>query len=102
MEVTSGLGSGSGSGCVSFPCWLLSFCFVVGLDSEKRSCGGAKIEYVPVPVRSGRCSPSLRIVRMRFRYWCSSWEGLDGVVMLTGGTSGFEFKFSDEAILGVD
>lgn len=39
-----------------------------GLDKEKRSCGGAKMERVPVPVRSGRCSPSAKMVRMRFRY----------------------------------
>lgn len=41
-------------------------------DSEKRSCGGAKMERVPVPVRSGRNSPVDRIVRIRLRYWYSS------------------------------
>jgi hypothetical protein len=43
-----------------------------GLQSENRMGGGAKIESVPVPVRSGRCSPWSRIVRMSFRYWYSS------------------------------
>lgn len=34
------------------------------------------MERVPVPVRSGLYSPEARIVRMRLRYWCSSWLGL--------------------------
>lgn len=54
-------------------------------DSENRSCGGANIEYVPVPVRSGRCSPWARMVRMRFKYWCSSWEGFEGVIVVVVG-----------------
>lgn len=41
---------------------------VLGLEREKRSCGGAKRERVPVPVRSGRCSPVSRIERIRLRY----------------------------------
>lgn len=52
---------------------------VEGLEREKRICGGAKIERVPVPVRSGRCSPSARMWRIRFRYWCSSWVGSWGM-----------------------
>lgn len=44
------------------------------LRSEKRSCGGAKMEIVPVPVRSERGEPVVRICRMRERYWCSSWS----------------------------
>lgn len=52
---------------------------VEGLEREKRICGGAKIERVPVPVRSGRCSPSARMRRIRFRYWCSSWVGSWGM-----------------------
>jgi hypothetical protein len=39
---------------------------------EKRRAGGAKIECVPVPVRSGRTSPSSITRRMRERYCCSS------------------------------
>ena len=39
---------------------------------EKRRFGGAKIERVPVPVRSGRMSPVARTSRMRLRYWSSS------------------------------
>ena len=38
------------------------------------------MERVPVPVRSGRYSPSERMRRMRFRYWCSSWVGSWGIV----------------------
>ena len=30
------------------------------------------MESVPVPVRSGRCSPLSRMSRTRERYWCSS------------------------------
>lgn len=46
-----------------------------GFEREKRSWGGAKRARVPVPVRSGRCSPVVRMERIRLRYWCSSWEG---------------------------
>ena len=49
-----------------------------GLERVKRSWSGAKRERVPVPVRSGRCSPSERMRRIRERYWSSSWAG--GVV----------------------
>lgn len=57
----------------------------LALEREKRSWGGEKMERVPVPVRSGRCSPSERIWRIRLRYWCSSWFGLGGTVMLSLG-----------------
>lgn len=50
-----------------------------GLERLKRSCGGAKRESVPVPVRSGRCSPWDRMERISDRYWCSSWEADCGV-----------------------
>jgi hypothetical protein len=46
----------------------------LGFEREKRSCGGAKRESVPVPVRSGRCSPDWRMRDMRSRYWYSSCE----------------------------
>ena len=51
-----------------------------GRDSLNFICAGANIEYVPVPVRSGRCSPSWRISRIRFRYWYSSCAGWDAVL----------------------
>lgn len=41
---------------------------------EKRNGVGAKREIVPVPVRSERGSPVLRIWFMRERYWCSGWD----------------------------
>ena len=45
--------------------------------SEKRSCGGAKIERVPVPVLSGRDSPLERMYLIRLRYWYSScWRSV--------------------------
>lgn len=58
-----------------------------GLDRLKRSCGGAKRDNVPVPVRSGRCSPRWRMSLIRWRYWSSSCgcladvdhAGFDGV-----------------------
>ena len=53
-----------------------------GLEREKRSWGGAKRESVPVPVRSGRCSPRERMSRIRLRYWCSSWLGFGGAQVL--------------------
>ena len=40
--------------------------------------GGKGIARVPVPVRSGRCSPFWRMSRIRFRYWYSSWGLLVG------------------------
>lgn len=56
-----------------------------GLERANLSCVGAKREYVPVPVRSGRCSPVSRISRSRERYWCSSWwgseEGAVGILL---------------------
>jgi hypothetical protein len=42
-------------------------------------CGGKGIEIVPVPVRSGRCSPFWRMSRIRLRYWYSSCGGFAGV-----------------------
>ena len=53
----------------------------LGFDREKRSCGGAKRERVPVPVRSGRCSPVSRMRDMRSRYWYSSCERSVGTVV---------------------
>lgn len=47
----------------------------LGFDRVKQRGVGEKIERVPVPVRSGRYSPVARIVRIRLRYWCSSWVG---------------------------
>ena len=39
---------------------------------ENRREGGAKMDSVPVPVRSGRVSPVSRTLRMSSRYWYSS------------------------------
>lgn len=58
-----------------------------GFEREKRNCGGAKIDCVPVPVRSGLCSPSERIVRIKLRYWCSSCEGSCGGEDATGAAA---------------
>lgn len=61
-----------------------------GLESVNFICAGKQTAYVPVPVRSGRCSPCSRISRIRSRYWCSSWEGsvltvpFDSEVVLLG------------------
>ena len=49
-----------------------------GLDRANFICGGNGTAMVPVPVRSGRCSPVVRMERIRLRYWCSSWVGLLG------------------------
>ena len=46
---------------------------------------GKGMAYVPVPVRSGRCSPFWRMSRIRERYWCSSCAGLLGDMVLMGG-----------------
>lgn len=105
-----------------------------GLEREKRRAGGAKRERVPVPVlgvaregqydiarrwgvveglgyRSGRCSPLWRMLRMRWRYWCSSclvvvWDGGVGELGLsslrTGMACGVNGEFggsSDGAIV---
>lgn len=39
-----------------------------GLERLNRSWGGAKSESVPVPVRSGRCSPRESMSRIKLRY----------------------------------
>ena len=61
-----------------------------GRERANFSCAGAKIEYVPVPVRSGRCSPVVRISCMRLRYWYSSCAGMVGEVVEVGVVMGFE------------
>lgn len=43
---------------------------------ENRREGGAKIDKVPVPVRSGRIWPEVMIRRIRSRYWYSSVRGI--------------------------
>ena len=45
---------------------------------ENRNEGGAKIDIVPVPVRSARTSPVSRTFLMRLRYWYSSWSYAEG------------------------
>jgi hypothetical protein len=59
---------------------------------EKRREGGAKMESVPVPVRSGRDSPRERTSRMRDRYCFSSCGGEFGVNEddMAGGGQGKE------------
>ena len=62
--------------------------------------GGAKIEYVPVPVRSGRCSPSRRMSRIRSRYWYSSCTGLLAVgAGLSDGVSLAGTEACDEGVM---
>lgn len=53
-------------------------------ESENRSDGGAKMDSVPVPVRSGRVSPVSRTLRMRFKYWYSSCTGFVVVFAIVG------------------
>lgn len=53
------------------------------LEREKRREGGAKRDRVPVPVLSGRTAPVSITVRMRLRYWYSSWTGLVEVTIIT-------------------
>jgi len=56
-----------------------------------------------VPVRSGRCSPSRRIVRIRVRYWCSSWLGLwvGGILVVVSVVGGVVVVVSGVEVLGV-
>jgi len=56
-----------------------------GFERLKRSCGGANNDRVPVPVRSGRCSPRFKMSRIKSRYWCSSCEEVSIEVVV--GTS---------------
>ena len=47
----------------------------VSFDKSNLNCGGAKSDFVPVPVLSGRCSPSSIILLHKSRYACSAVLG---------------------------
>jgi hypothetical protein len=70
-----------------------------GRDNANFICAGKGIARVPVPVRSGRCSPFSSMSRIKVRYWCSSCAGLLGAVgFVVGGALCFAVSLGGSGV----